>query len=161
LLKRRVHAGPLAEPTATPRAIQSLAGLAFCAIFVVSALTRVAPVWVSTIGLALVACGFWVVFRVFRVNTFTAGTVEVARDQSVVDTGPYAIVRHPMYSGALLVLVGTPLALGSWWGLVTVPFIGAAVIARLLDEERQLARDLTGYDAYCGRVRWRLAPGVY
>jgi protein-S-isoprenylcysteine O-methyltransferase Ste14 len=119
------------------------------------------PAAVPYAGDALVALGLAIVWRVFRANTFTSAVVDVERAQTVVSTGPYAIVRHPMYAGALLMLAGTPPALGSWWGLVAVAVLGAVVVARLLDEEGVLGRDLAGYDAYRARVRYRLIPGVW
>jgi protein-S-isoprenylcysteine O-methyltransferase Ste14 len=166
LLARRVQAGPTAEKAPLQRVIQSFASLAFLGLFAVSALDRHAgwsrvPVAVVLAGDGLVAAGLFVVFRVFRVNTFTSATIEVERDQQVVATGPYAVVRHPMYAGALVMLLGVPLALGSWWALVAVPVMTGVIVWRLLDEERQLARDLRGYDAYLARVRHRLVPGVW
>lgn len=148
------------------RVIQSLASLAFLGLFAVSALDRHAgwssvPVAVVLAGDVLVAAGLLVVFRVFRVNTFTSATIDVEREQQVVATGPYAVVRDPMYAGALVMLLGVPLALGSWWALVAVSVMTAVIVWRLLDEERQLTRDLRGYDAYLTRVRHRLVPGVW
>jgi protein-S-isoprenylcysteine O-methyltransferase Ste14 len=105
--------------------------------------------------------GFWITVAVFKANSFTSGVIEVAEDQKVISTGPYAIVRHPLYSGALIMLFGIPLALGSWWGmLVNVP-LTAAIIWRLLDEERFLAANLNGYAEYTQAVRWRLVPLVW
>jgi protein-S-isoprenylcysteine O-methyltransferase Ste14 len=109
----------------------------------------------------LVAAGFFVVYRVFRENTFTAGTIEIAEQQTVVSTGPYAVVRHPMYAGALILLLGTPLALGSWWDLLSLFPMTAVLVARLLDEEEYLARGLRGYREYCQKVRFRLLPFVW
>src|SRR5215469_1586880 len=96
------------------------------------------PLWIVLAGDLLVILGFYIVFRVFRVNTFTAATVEVVEQQTVISTGPYAFVRHPMYSGALIMLLGTPLALGSWWGLVPFAVMVAVIVVRLLDEEKVL-----------------------
>ena len=79
----------------------------------------------------------------------------------MVSTGPYAIVRHPMYAGSLPMVVGTPLALGSWWGLLPLMVFVPAIIWRLLDEERFLRRNLAGYVEYADRMRWRLLPNVW
>ena len=87
--------------------------------------------------------------------------MEVSRDQQVVSTGPYAVVRHPMYTGALVMMIGVPIALGSWWGLVPVAVMAAVIVARLLDEEKLLARQLPGYSEYRGRVKHRLVPRVW
>jgi protein-S-isoprenylcysteine O-methyltransferase Ste14 len=113
------------------------------------------------LGQLLVAVGFLIVFRVFRANSFASATIEVAGEQKVIDTGPYSRVRHPMYAGALLLLAGTPLALGSFCGmLVLFPFT-AVIVWRLLDEEKFLAKDLPGYEAYLRKVRFRLIPGIW
>ena len=88
-------------------------------------------------------------------------TIEVAPEQRVVSTGPYAIVRHPMYATASLYLVGTPLALGSWWGLIGFAGMLPVLVWRLLDEERLLERALPGYRDYERCVRYRLLPGVW
>jgi len=85
----------------------------------------------------------------------------VTPNQQVISTGPYAVIRHPMYAGALVVLFATPLALGSWWGLVMFIPIILVVILRLLDEERFLQKSLPGYIEYCGKIRFRLMPYIW
>jgi protein-S-isoprenylcysteine O-methyltransferase Ste14 len=112
-------------------------------------------------GDVLVAVGFYFVARVYRENSYTAATIEVAPGQTVVSTGPYAVVRHPMYAGALVYMLGTPLALASYWGLLAFAAIGLCLVWRLLDEERVLARELPGYTDYQTRVRHRLIPRVW
>ena len=123
LLERRVKAGPGSEPDPMQNVVQALAGLVFLATFAVPGLDRrfgwsQAPLAVSLAGDGMIAVGFLVAFLTFRENTFTAGTIEVAEGQHVIDSGPYAVVRHPMYAGALVMIAGIPLALGSWWGLI-------------------------------------------
>jgi protein-S-isoprenylcysteine O-methyltransferase Ste14 len=113
------------------------------------------------LGIALVALGFLIIFIVFRENTFSAATIEVAEDQKVISTGPYAIVRHPMYSAALVMLLGTPLALGSWWGLLMLVPMTLVIVWRLLDEESFLSEKLPGYSDYRKTVRYRLVPLVW
>jgi protein-S-isoprenylcysteine O-methyltransferase Ste14 len=112
-------------------------------------------------GDVLVATGFYLISLVYRENTFTSATIEVADNQKVISSGPYALVRHPMYASASLYLLGTPLALGSYWGLVPIAVIMPFLIWRLLDEERFLARNLPGYTEYQKRVRYRLVPFVW
>jgi protein-S-isoprenylcysteine O-methyltransferase Ste14 len=112
-------------------------------------------------GDALVALGFLIIFIVFKENTFTAATIAVAPDQKVISTGPYAIIRHPMYSGALVMLFGTPLALGSWWGLLMFIAIAFIIAWRLLEEEKLLSRSLSGYKEYCQKVQYRLVPLIW
>jgi protein-S-isoprenylcysteine O-methyltransferase Ste14 len=85
----------------------------------------------------------------------------VAPDQKVISTGPYAIIRHPMYSGALVMLFGTPLALGSWWGLLMFIAIAFIIAWRLLEEEKLLSRSLSGYKEYCQKVQYRLVPLIW
>ncbi len=166
LLVRRVKAGPVAERQRAQQVIQSLASLVFVALFVVSALdhrrgwSRV-PDALAVTGDALVALGLAIVWRVFRANTYTSATIEVAREQQLVSTGPYAIVRHPMYAGALVMCFATPVALGSWWSLVPVGALAAVIVWRLLAEERTLANELPGYVEYRARVRHRLVPGLW
>ncbi|HEV7662263.1 MAG TPA: isoprenylcysteine carboxylmethyltransferase family protein [Chloroflexota bacterium] len=166
LLERRVRAGPVAEQQRSQRIIQLCAAVTFLAIFVVSGLDHrygwsSVPLAVVILGACLVTLGFYIVLVVFKENTFTSATIEVAADQTVVSTGPYALVRHPMYSGALVMLVGTPLTLGSWWGLLPVLVMGVVIVWRLLDEERLLARTLRGYTDYRQQVRFRLVPFVW
>jgi protein-S-isoprenylcysteine O-methyltransferase Ste14 len=100
------------------------------------------------------------VFLAYKENTFTSATIEVAADQRVISTGPYAVVRHPMYAGGYLYLLAMPLALGSWWGLLVLAAIAPFLAWRLFDEERFLKSSLPGYAEYCSKMRWRLIPGV-
>jgi protein-S-isoprenylcysteine O-methyltransferase Ste14 len=166
LLQRRVSGGPTAEKEPQQRIIMAFTSLGFIALLVVPALDRrlgwsALPAAAVVGGDVLVLVGYYFIFRVFKENTFTSATIEIAQDQRVISTGPYAIVRHPMYASALLYLVGMPFALGSLWGLLalvgTMPFL----IWRLFDEERFLAKNLTGYREYCARVPWRLIPRVF
>ena len=166
LVQRRLRAGPVAEREPAQKRIQLFLSLALCALFVVSSLDwRLgwsAVPWPAVVaGNLAVAAGYLLVLYVMRANSFAASTIEVAPDQRVISTGPYAVVRHPMYSSALLLLAGVPPALGSWWGLATLIPLAAALAARLQDEEAYLVRNLPGYDVYRSRVRWRLLPGVW
>ncbi|MCA1647201.1 MAG: phosphatidylethanolamine N-methyltransferase family protein [Chloroflexi bacterium] len=94
-------------------------------------------------------------------NSFTAASIEVSRDQKVISTGAYARLRHPMYAGALMMLFGRPLALGSRWGLLLMIPMTLVLVLRLLDEEKFLARNLPGYTDYRRRVRYRLVPSIW
>ena len=166
LLSRRAKAGPTAEKTRPQQVIQLFASLGFLAIIVVPSLDHRfswshVPLWLVLVGDLLIVLGFYIVFRVFCVNTFTAATVEVIEQQTVISTGPYALVRHPMYCGALVMLLGTPLALSSWWGLVPFVFMVVVIVARLLDEEKLLFGNLSGYPEYAARVKYRLMPFVW
>jgi len=166
LLKRRMRGGPTAEKEATQRIIMVFTSLGFIALLVVPALDyrfgwSTVPVPVVLVGDLLVVIGFYFIVLVYRENTFTSATVEIAENQTVISTGPYAIVRHPMYASALLYLFGTPLALGSYWGLIPLAVTAPFLVWRLLDEERLLARGLPGYPEYQSRVRYRLLPHVW
>ncbi len=166
LLERRVKAGPGAESDPMQNAVQALAGLVFLATFAVPGFDKrmgwsSVPLAVSLAGDAMIAIGFLIVFLTFRENTFTAGTIEVAEGQHVIGSGPYAVVRHPMYAGALVMIAGIPLALGSWWGLIPAVLLVPVLVWRLLREEAFLAANLPGYDAYCDGVRYRLVPNFW
>jgi protein-S-isoprenylcysteine O-methyltransferase Ste14 len=166
LLERRVKAGPGAEPDPIQNVVQGLAGLVFLATFAAPGLDRrlgwsSMPIAVSLVGDGMIAIGFLIVFLTFRENTFTAGTIEIAEGQRVIDSGPYAIVRHPMYAGALVMIAGIPLALGSWWGLIPAGLLLPVMVWRLMREEAFLAVNLAGYGDYRRRVRRRLAPLVW
>src|SRR5262249_17856597 len=109
----------------------------------------------------LVALGLLIDLAVFRENSFGASTIRRMEGQRVIATGPYALVRHPMYVGVLVMLAGVPLALGSYWGLLLVLAAVPILVLRILDEEHMLRRELDGYEAYARNVRWRLVPGVW
>jgi protein-S-isoprenylcysteine O-methyltransferase Ste14 len=166
LLSRRVSAGPTAEKTRSQQIIQLFASLGFLAILVVPSLDHRFSWSHVSLGLVLagdvlVVLGFCIVFMVFRANTFTSATVEVVEQQTVISTGPYALVRHPMYSGALILLLGTSPALASWWGLIPFVLMIAVIVARLLDEENRLLADLPGYAEYAARVKYRLVTALW
>jgi len=108
-----------------------------------------------------VALGLLIVFFVFKENSFASATIEVGAEQTLVSTGPYSLVRHPMYFGAFVMLIGVPLALGSCWGLLTVIPIIVVIVWRLLDEEIFLEKNLPGYPAYRNKVKYRLLPFIW
>jgi protein-S-isoprenylcysteine O-methyltransferase Ste14 len=166
LLERRMNAGPGAEQEPTQKTIMIGTLAALAAVPVLSGLDHrlgwssvpTPAVIFGNILIVLSNVGF---YRVFRENTYGAATVQVVEGQSVISTGPYAVVRHPMYSWALVMMLGMPLALGSWWGLLAVTTAVAGIVARLLDEERFLAGHLAGYPEYKRKVRYRLVPIVW
>jgi protein-S-isoprenylcysteine O-methyltransferase Ste14 len=166
LLARRNQAGPVAEPERLQQVIQSLASLFYIGMFVVASFDfrygwSSIPFWLSVLADALVLAGLWIVFRVFRSNSYTTATIEVDEDQPLVQNGPYAIVRHPMYSGGCLLVLATPVALGSWWALLcAVPLI-LVIALRAVKEERLLLDELPGYAEYREKVRYRIVPHVW
>jgi protein-S-isoprenylcysteine O-methyltransferase Ste14 len=166
LLERRMRFGPWQESRPIQKVAITLTFLMFLAVVIVSALdhrfdwSRVPASLVVIANLLMVATfGFFLV--VLGANSYAASTITVEAGQRVVSSGPYAYVRHPMYSGAVLLVLAIPIALGSWWGLL-VPVISAPVlIARILDEERALGAELPGYQDYLAAVPWRLIPQVW
>jgi protein-S-isoprenylcysteine O-methyltransferase Ste14 len=166
LLERRLSAGPTAESRPAQRAVMVFMIAVILAMGLIPALDRRfgwsdVPAWLSVLANASVALGFWMTWRVYRENSFTAATVQVAEGQTVISTGPYALVRHPMYVAAVVMLGPASLALGSWWGLPLVPLMLIGLVLRIHDEERLLATELPGYADYRQKVRWRLLPGLY
>jgi protein-S-isoprenylcysteine O-methyltransferase Ste14 len=166
LLERRMKGGPFAEGEQNQKIIMSITSLGFLALLVVPGLDRRfgwshIPSAIAVLGDLLLFAGWFGILGVFRANTYAAATIQVASGQTVISTGPYAIVRHPMYATALLMLLGIPLALGSWWGLLVLVALLPVLAWRLIDEERVLLRDLNGYDEYRRKVRYRLMPYVW
>jgi len=163
LLERRMKAGPAAEKERAQKIIVAIAMLSFAGLGILSALDHRfgwsdVPASVVILGNVLVALSYLVFYFVFRENTYGAATIQVEKNQKVISTGPYALVRHPMYAGALILMLGFPIALGSWWGLLMVIPGVAWIIWRLLDEEKFLSRNLAGYTEYKNKVRYHLIP---
>src|SRR5262245_58342010 len=166
LLERRMRAGPRAETRTPQKIVMVIVMVGYTALLVLSGLDHrfgwtPVPVTVVVLGDALVVVGFAVIYRVMRANSFAASTIQVDPRQTVVSTGPYAVVRHPMYAGGLLLFVGMPLALGSWSGLLGVLALFPALLWRIFDEEKLLTESLPGYAEYKEKVRARLVPGVF
>jgi protein-S-isoprenylcysteine O-methyltransferase Ste14 len=166
LLERRMSGGPMAEKRRIQKYIMWCTSIGFIALLVVPAFDRRfgwsgMPFGGTLCGDVFVAIGFYLIFLVYRENTFTSATIEVAENQQTISTGPYAIVRHPMYASASLYLLGTPLALGSYWAFVPLAAMMPFLIWRLFDEERFLVKNLSGYVGYQQRVPHRLVPFVW
>jgi protein-S-isoprenylcysteine O-methyltransferase Ste14 len=119
------------------------------------------PVGVVVIADILVLLGYIFVFFVFRENRYASRIIEVEQEQTVISSGPYALVRHPMYLGALLMYVLSPLALGSWWAMIPGACIIPVLVARIFNEESVLAKELKGYQEYMQKTRYRLIPGIW
>lgn len=166
LLKRRLSAGPFSEKRIIQKIIQSIAGLAFLGIFVLSAFdyknkwTRV-PLGFSYLSDLFCLLGFVWLFFVFKQNTYLSSTIEVQEKQQVISTGLYGFVRHPMYTGSLTLLVFTPIALGSYYGLFFVFILVVGIAYRAVDEEKELKQNLIGYKKYCEKVKYRLIPFIF
>jgi protein-S-isoprenylcysteine O-methyltransferase Ste14 len=166
LIGRRLKAGPIAEKEKSQKIIQSLTAVTGVILFLVPGFdfrwqwseVPTAPVILGDIG---IAAGYAIIFLVFRENTYASSIVEIAENQKVIASRPYAVVRHPMYAGAILLFLATPLALGSWWALIPAVAVSLMVIVRLVDEETFLVTHLPGYNAYRSSVRYRLMPGLW
>ena len=165
-LERRMRGGPMAESRTAQKIASSGTLLSLPAAMVISALDHrfgwsSVPAPISLIGDVLVLVGVGISFLVIIQNSYAAANITVEADQQVVSTGLYGLVRHPMYVGMLIFLAGTPLALGSYWGLVVL-ILGVIVFAfRILDEEKMLEEELNGYIDYTLEVRYRLVPHVW
>lgn len=165
-LQRRMQAGPAAESRPLQKVIITIAFASVVAMIVVSALDfrfgwSSVPAVVSVVGDVLVGVGLLIAMITTIQNGYAAANINVESDQKVVSTGVYSVVRHPMYFGNVVLIIGTPLALGSYWGLLFV-IPGLAVLAtRILDEEKVLSQELAGYPDYAQRVHYRLVPYVW
>jgi protein-S-isoprenylcysteine O-methyltransferase Ste14 len=166
LLERRKKVGPTAEKRPIQKIIMSLLIVIFFVLLIFSILDwrfgwSAVPAWVSVLGDALAALGLMIDLRVFAENTYGASTIYKMENQKVITTGPYALMRHPMYVGVIVMAAGVPIALGSWWGLLLVLLTIPLLILRIVDEEKMLFSELEGYDAYARNVRYRLVPGLW
>ncbi|OBG23969.1 hypothetical protein A5765_18185 [Mycolicibacterium celeriflavum] len=165
-LKRRMRAGPTAETRAKQKAFIAGWYLSLASVFVVSALdhrfgwSRV-PTAICLVGDVLVAIALGVVMLVVIQNSYAAAVVRVEEGQKLARTGLYGLVRHPMYTGNVILVVGISLALGSYWALLVVVPAVTVLSLRIRDEEKLLQEELDGYREYSQEVRHRLVPGVW
>ncbi|MDR3424729.1 MAG: isoprenylcysteine carboxylmethyltransferase family protein [Alphaproteobacteria bacterium] len=166
LLSQRVYGGYWLEQERVQKIIMLTLSIISLFQVIVSALDyrlqshRMATASVLS-GDVLVVIGFLIMSLVFRVNGYASATIEITSDQKAISTGPYALVRHPMYAGGFLTLLGIPIALGSWWGVAVFAAMAPLFIFRLIHEEHFLCERLPGYKEYQTQVRWRLFPGIF
>jgi protein-S-isoprenylcysteine O-methyltransferase Ste14 len=165
-LERRVKFGATKETRPLQRILIGVVTVALLATLVVSALDwrlgwSTVPVWAIVLGDVLVAGGLYLTLVVLQQNSFAASTIETMQGQSVISSGLYGLVRHPMYLGALVMTIGVPLALGSYWGLLIVLVVIPVLALRIGDEEQMLVGELAGYADYRQKVRFRLIPGLW
>ncbi len=163
VLERRMKTS---EKEATQQRVVAILIISVLAIFMIPSFDKrfgwsEIPVWLVLVGDTMMLLGYLFMIYVMKVNSFAARTIEVEQNQRVIDSGPYALVRHPMYAGFLLMYVATPIALGSWWAFLAVAVVPIALIFRIINEEMVLHRDLDGYGEYTLRIRWRLVPGIW
>ena len=165
-LERRMHVGPLAETRTLQQIVSTVVFICFPAMLVVSALDHrfgwsPVPTTVTVVGDILVAVGLGVAMLVIAQNGYAAANITVESGQTLVSTGLYGLVRHPMYTGNVIMMVGVPLALDSYWGLVFVIPGLIALVLRIGDEEQLLGQELNGYREYAQQVHYRLVPYVW
>lgn len=167
LLKRRMNPGFQGEEQSmTQKIIGSLAVLSTLSLLVFCAFDHrfawsLVPPAISVLGDVLVVLGLLIDLLVLRENSYAGTSVQTFEGQKVISTGLYAHIRHPMYAGNVIMVVGIPLALGSWWGLLVLALIFPVLIWRILDEEKFLEKDLPGYKEYEQKVRYRLVPYLW
>jgi len=166
LIAKRLKAGPAGETQTSQKFIQAIAAIFFVLLLLIPPIDHHfqwsnVPAFLVITADVFVVLGLAIVFLVFRENTFTSAVIEVNENQKVISTGPYKYVRHPMYSGALVMLFFTPLALGSFWGLLAFLPMFFAICFRLLEEEKFLGKSLVGYREYCKKTRCRLIPFIW
>lgn len=166
LLERRKRFGPTKEQSAVQKVVISIGVLSLLGVFLFSALSHrflwsPVPTYLSIAGDVLVALGLVINIVVFKENSYGGAAIETVEGQRVISTGPYAFVRHPMYAGVLIMVIGIPLALDAWWSLVIIAVSLPAFIWRILDEEKFLGKDLPGYSEYTQTVRYRLVPYIW
>jgi protein-S-isoprenylcysteine O-methyltransferase Ste14 len=166
LVERRMKVGPAAEQRPAQKIIMAITLAGFILLIVLPGLDyrwhwSYIPPWLVLAANVVLALSFAIFFIVLKQNSYAASTIRVEADQPVVSTGLYAIVRHPLYSGALLLILVTPLALGSYWTLLVAFALIPVLMWRLLDEERFLKQNLPGYADYCRATRFRLIPLIW
>lgn len=166
LVKRRMAVGPTAEREPAQKIIMTILSISFLLMMIIPGLDHrwhwsSVPVWLVLLANAGIILSFVIFFVVMKQNSYAAATIKVEAGQPLVSTGIYAAVRHPMYSGALILMICMPLALGSYWTLLILIPALPVLIWRILNEENVLKRDLAGYADYCRKVRYRLIPGLW
>ncbi len=166
LLERRMKFGPAKETSPAQKIIMWLILVGVLVMLVLPVLGyrfRLAPVSpaVSLIGDGLVVLGLFIDLIVMRENSFGGSTIETVEGQRVISSGPYALIRHPMYAGVLVMCAGIPLALGSWLGFAVFALTIPVLVWRILDEEKLLRRELPGYVEYAQKVQYRLVPYLW
>ncbi len=166
VVERRMHGGPTAEPRLVQKVV--VVGIigCFAGILVLSGLDRrfgwsQVPAWLSVLGAVMVAVGLGIAMLVVYQNRYAAANIVVEAQQKLVTTGLYGTVRHPMYSGSVIMIIGMPLALGSYWALIPAIVSLLLLVIRTVDEETMLRQELPGYRDYVASVRYRLIPLIW
>lgn len=166
VLRRRIRSGPVAEARTIQKLAVGMLQLCFFAMLIVGGLDRrfgwsQMPTWLCVVGIVLTAAGLILAIWVVVQNSWAAATITIEAGQELVSTGLYGVVRHPMYSGALLMALAMPLGLGSYWALIAGLLAAVSLVVRILDEEVLLHDELAGYGEYARQVRYRMLPGLW
>ncbi len=166
LMERRKRAGPAAEQNTVQKIVATLAFASLFGLFIVGGFDHRfgwshMPSFIAWAGDALVVVSFYLYSLVFKANSFGASNIRVEENQTVSSTGPYALVRHPMYSVGVVFFAGIALGIGSWWALTLLLVAYPVLVIRILDEEKLLVKDLPGYPEYKQKVRYRLVPYLW
>jgi protein-S-isoprenylcysteine O-methyltransferase Ste14 len=162
-LERRTR---VAEKEKEQKLIQWINLLVFISAFVVPGLDRRfgwsdVPAELIILTDIVILGGYLVIFLVFRQNSYASRIIEIDEEQKVITTGLYSMIRHPMYLGVLIMYLPTPLALGSYWGLIPMAFLPVSLVFRILNEEKVLSENLEGYREYCLKTKYRLIPYIW
>jgi len=165
LLQNRLKGGATAEKRSLQKLVQAVASLGFVGLYIIAAFDHRfhwshVPQWVVIAPDLVLLFTMLLFFIVFKKNSYLSAVIEV-QGQKIIDNGPYGVVRHPMYSAALLLFGFSPLSLASYSALLTLPLMFMVLVLRCLDEEKLLKNELPAYNDYCSRVRWRLIPLMF
>jgi protein-S-isoprenylcysteine O-methyltransferase Ste14 len=162
-LERRTR---IREKEKQQKIIQSVFSLLFFSVFIICGFDRRygwsdVPLHIVVLADIAVLTGYIIIFFVFKQNSYASRIVEVDKNQTVISTGLYGIIRHPMYAGVIIMYLPTPISLGSYWGLIPVATIPLALVLRIINEEKVLNQDLPGYKEYCQKTKYRLIPFLW
>jgi protein-S-isoprenylcysteine O-methyltransferase Ste14 len=166
LMESRVNIGPKAEKKIFQKILLSFFIVLLMGLVLLSALdhrfhlSKIPDAFII-ISNFIILIGFYILYRVFKENSFASATIDLAKEQKVIATGPYSIVRHPMYSGAFLLFMFTPIALDSFFGIILSVLIAVIGVFRIIDEEKFLNINLSGYPDYCKKIKYRLIPFIW
>lgn len=166
LIERRLKGGPGGEKEKSQKIIQTITAVIFISLTLFPGfdhrfLWSQVPPYISVAADVLVALGFYIIFLVFKENSFTSAIIETDKNQKVISTGPYKIIRHPMYGGAFILFLAAPVAMGSSWGVLFSLLLTIMMAVRLLDEEKFLKKNLKGYEEYCRKTPFHLIPFIW
>ncbi|HMZ67610.1 MAG TPA: isoprenylcysteine carboxylmethyltransferase family protein, partial [Leptospiraceae bacterium] len=166
LLESRLKVGPVSEQRPIQKAIQSFASIGFLSVYIISSFDyrfhwSNVPSLVSYLANGILAFTMYLFFLVFKINSFLSATVEIQENQKLITDGVYSIVRHPMYFAASLLFLTTPIALGSYYGLFSLPFMLLVLMYRSIDEEKMLIKQFPEYIEYSKKVKKRILPYIW